>query len=64
MDKLFAANWKMHKTRAEARDTAAALAGLCAGKLPAGLRTLHKGENRFRAAPARCSSGSGPPRRR
>ncbi len=34
MKKLMAANWKMHKTRAEARDTARDLVGLIADKLP------------------------------
>ena len=35
MNKLFAANWKMHKTTAEARQTAAELAGLVSGTLKA-----------------------------
>ncbi|MBU1040629.1 MAG: triose-phosphate isomerase [Proteobacteria bacterium] len=35
MKKLFAANWKMHKTTFEARQTAAELAGLVSGKLKA-----------------------------
>lgn len=34
MIKLFAANWKMHKTRTEARQTAAELARLAAASLP------------------------------
>ncbi|MBI5520449.1 MAG: triose-phosphate isomerase [Desulfovibrio sp.] len=40
MIKLFAANWKMHKTRAEARQTAAELAKLAAATLPQGREVL------------------------
>jgi triosephosphate isomerase len=40
MNKLFAANWKMHKTRAEAAQTASDLLRLCAGSLPAGREVL------------------------
>lgn len=40
MNKLFAANWKMHKTQAEAGTTAAELVRLCTGSLPAGREVL------------------------
>jgi len=40
MIKLFAANWKMHKTQAEARQTAAELVRLAAAGLPAGREVL------------------------
>jgi triosephosphate isomerase len=40
MIKLFAANWKMHKTAAEARQTAVDLVRLAAGKLPQGREVL------------------------
>ncbi len=40
MIKLFAANWKMHKTQAEARQTAEDLARLAAAGLPAGREVL------------------------
>jgi len=40
MNMLFAANWKMHKTTAEARQTASELAGLVSGKLKPGREVL------------------------
>lgn len=40
MNKLFAANWKMHKTADEARQTAADLVGLVSGKLKPGREVL------------------------
>jgi triosephosphate isomerase len=40
MNKLFAANWKMHKTTAEARQTAAELALLVAGKMKPGREVM------------------------
>jgi triosephosphate isomerase len=40
MKKLMAANWKMHKTRAEARDTARDMVGLIADKLAADREVL------------------------
>lgn len=40
MIKLFAANWKMHKTQAEARQTAAELVRLAATGLPSGREVL------------------------
>lgn len=40
MIKLFAANWKMHKTVAEAGQTARDLLALTSGKLPAGREVL------------------------
>ncbi|MHC1701443.1 MAG: triose-phosphate isomerase [Humidesulfovibrio sp.] len=40
MNTLFAANWKMHKTAAEARQTAAELVGLVSGKLKAGREVM------------------------
>ncbi|MDO9631033.1 MAG: triose-phosphate isomerase [Humidesulfovibrio sp.] len=40
MNKLFAANWKMHKTTAEARQTASELVGLVSGKLKAGREVM------------------------
>jgi len=40
MNKLFAANWKMHKTAAEARQTATELVGLVSGKLKAGREVM------------------------
>ena len=40
MNKLFAANWKMHKTASEARQTAADLVALVAGKLAPGREVM------------------------
>ncbi|PKN09456.1 MAG: triose-phosphate isomerase [Deltaproteobacteria bacterium HGW-Deltaproteobacteria-8] len=40
MNKLFAANWKMHKTTAEARQSASELVGLVSGKLKAGREVM------------------------
>ncbi len=40
MNKLFAANWKMHKTAAEARQTAADLVALVSGRLKPGREVL------------------------
>ena len=40
MNKLFAANWKMHKNSSEARQTAADLVGLVSGKLPPGREVM------------------------
>ncbi len=40
MNKLFAANWKMHKTQAEAKSTAEELVRLSASALPAGREVL------------------------
>jgi len=40
MDKLFAANWKMHKTQAEARQSAEELVRLASSALPAGREVL------------------------
>ncbi|MBU1230918.1 MAG: triose-phosphate isomerase [Proteobacteria bacterium] len=40
MNKLFAANWKMHKTSSEARQTAADLVGLVSGRLKPGREVM------------------------
>ena len=40
MNMLFAANWKMHKTTAEARQTAAELVALVSGKLKPGREVM------------------------
>lgn len=40
MNKLFAANWKMHKTTVEARQTAAELVSLVSGKLKTGREVM------------------------
>ena len=40
MKKLMAANWKMHKTRHEAKDTTKALVRLLEGRIPAGREVL------------------------